>query len=118
MFVFFFGMTPLGIEQMGRVIYSEMKELLKARLFRAGWEDSVRVVQAVQTTLRAYVQYAAEHFSADLTAALETKMKVVVFACESVASIYLELLLTSGGLLTMGEIEYIFILSFRWPTTT
>jgi hypothetical protein len=71
----------------------------QANLFRNGWEDSMRCVTALRSSLHRHFTFLQQHLSSGLSSGdsggLEAVQQLLVYVCECLVSLYLELLLTN-----------------------
>jgi hypothetical protein len=88
--------AKIGGEIITQYIYNDIKDILKNEkngLFVKSWENSVKSITLLKGCLRKTLAVVCSNLCIDYTGGLEMKQNIVYYACESVISIYIELLL-------------------------
>ena len=87
-----------GVEGIARLLYNDLREILRAGLFRAGWEDSVKCVTSLRGIFQQNFTALQLMLCAESRAGAESAQQILVISCEAVVSLYLEVMLTSPTL--------------------
>lgn len=78
--------------------------ILQGSLFRSGWDDSVKCVMLLKASLHRHFTFLQQHLCSGVGAGdaanggLEAVQQLLVYICECIVSIYIELLLTNSSL--------------------
>lgn len=77
---------------------------MQSSLFRSGWDDSVKCVMLLKASLHRHFTFLQQHLCSGVGAGdaanggLEAVQQLLIYICECIVSIYIELLLTNTSL--------------------
>eukprot|EP01032_Pedospumella_encystans_P012688 gene12688-14661_t len=97
--------SSTGVEGIAQLLYAEVKDILKSSLFRSGWDDSIKCVLLLKSTLHRHFTFLQQHLCSGVgsagdggTGGLEAVQQLLIYICECIVSLYIEMLLTNTSI--------------------